>query len=141
MDIKKRIVSAYDKIRKCFPQHKWILSGSAAMLLQGIDFGRTPHDIDLLIANDTTNEYLNYKWLFNFLRHDYGLKLDFLHCVHPDSNEFISMDLYGVNDILMNTPQAVIKAKEYYIGNSTNENSIEKHKHDIETRKSKIGQL
>lgn len=140
MNIKERIVFAYDKVRNYIPQHKWILGGSAAMLLQGIDLGRTPHDINLLIANDTTNEYLKYKRLFNFARHDYGLKLDFLICGDSDNNEFVSMDLCGVNGILMETPQAVIRAKEYYIGNSISERAISKHTHDIEIIKSKIGE-
>ena len=110
------------------------------MLLQGIDFGRTPHDIDLFIANDRANEYLKYKRLFNFVRHDYGLKLDFLCCVLPDNNEFVSMNIYGVSDILMNTPKDVIKAKEYLIGKLKHENTIIKHTHDIEIIKSKIGE-
>ena len=81
MDIKERILLAYDKVRRYAPQHKWVLCGSAAMLLQGIDLGRTPHDVDLYIANDKTNEYLKYKRFFNFAHHDYGLKLDCLLCV------------------------------------------------------------
>ena len=140
MDIKERILLAYDKIRRYAPQHKWVLCGSASMLLQGIEFGRPLHDIDVYIANDRTNEYLKYKRLFNFTRHDYGLKLDVLYCFYPDKNDFCVMDFGDIKDVIMTFPQDEIKTKERYISITKYEEKIKKHTHDIEIIKSKIGE-
>ena len=50
-ELDKRICNAIKRLDEYFGKHKYIICGSVGLYIQGVDLGRVPHDLDLIIPD------------------------------------------------------------------------------------------
>lgn len=131
-DLDSRICIAIDKLDQKFGQLGYIICGSVALYIQGIDLGREPHDFDIIIPN--TNEE-NYKRYFNLVR-DSGFILDFPF--KPlNGKEEISKFSFNGKYVNCQTIKSILQCKEIIVQKNLYYNDgFKKQQKDIEKLKS-----
>ena len=119
---------------------KMLLTGSIMLKERGIDLGREPNDIDILVVSEDgigdlilpplateveTNSDDGYtvKARYKYL----GTKIDFI-CQEDGDSAY----LYDYCVLPLASVETLLKIKREYVETDTNPDSVQKHKRDIE---------
>lgn len=130
-ELDKRICNAIKRLDEYFGKHKYIICGSVALYIQGIDLGREPHDFDIFIPNKRREPLLR---LFRLIIAQSNWILDFPK--RPLEGKEVINDLvfHGLN-IKCQSVKSIMDCKYAIINDrdlSYNDGYYDKQKQDIE---------
>lgn len=134
-ELDKKIYNAIKRLDWYFGQHKYIICGSVGLYMQGIDLGREPHDLDLIIPG---KKRFGLFRLFNIVKKRSGFILDFPLRPLEDNEEVKVIDFNGLT-VKVQTKEDILKCKEIIVEKHLYyDNGMEKQKQDIEKIKNII---
>lgn len=134
-ELDQRIYNAIKRLDEYFGQHKYIICGSVALYMQGIDLGRELHDLDLIIPDRPLQTLIR---LFRIAYKQSGFILDFPKRPLEGKEEIIIIDFNGLS-VKVQTKEDILKCKRIIVKNHLYYDKGEmKQKQDIEKLKNII---
>lgn len=128
-ELDERICNAIKRLDEYFGQHNYIICGSVGLYIQGIDLGRVPHDIDLIILNKSR---IGLFRLFNIVKKRSGFILDFPKRPLENQEQITTVVFNGLS-VNVQTKSQILRCKEMIVENHLYyDNGLEKQKKDIE---------
>lgn len=141
-----------DDVRLTYEQKlevaRWIINNNSRMLLtgsimlkeRGIDLGREPNDIDILVSSDDNIEdvfmpplaevvdvFVDGNYIVKARYKYLGTKIDFI-----SQEDECSTDLEDDAILPFASVKSLLDKKREYVETDTNPDSVQKHKRDIE---------
>lgn len=136
-ELDNRICNAIKRLNEYFGERKYVICGSVALYIQGIDLGRTPHDFDIFIPNKQRKYFLR---LFRMIVTQSGWILDFPKRPLEGQEVIEDFEFHNLKvkcqtvKSIMECKQAIVKDRDL----SYNDKYYVKQQHDIEKIKLKL---
>lgn len=128
-ELDKRICNAIKRLNDYFGEQKYIICGSVGLYIQGIDLGREPHDLDIIIPNNRDQGLL--KRLFRIAYKSSGFILDFPIRPLQGNEEIIIVKFNGLT-VNVQEKHNILLCKQIIVNNHLfASKSEEKQKQDI----------
>ena len=134
-ELDERICNAIKRLDEYFGKHKYIICGSVGLYIQGVDIGREPHDLDLIILDRPIRSLIR---LFRIAYKQSGFILDFPIRPLEGNESIITIEFQGYS-VRVQTKEDILKCKKLIVKNHLYYDKGEmKQKQDIEKLKNII---
>lgn len=136
-ELDTRICNAIKRLNEYFGERKYVICGSIALYIQGIDLERIPHDFDIFIPNKHRKYFLR---LFRLIITQSDWILDFPERPLEGQEVVDDFEFYGLK-IKCQTIESIMECKQAIVENrdlSYNEKYYVKQQQDIEKIKLKL---
>lgn len=127
-----RICNAIKRLDEYFGKYEYVICGSVGLYLQGIDLGREPHDLDLIIPDKPRERFLR---LWDIVYSSSEFKLDFPIRPLEGKEEILKINFHGL-DVKVQSKANIIQCKNIIVDKHLYyDNGEKKQKQDIEKLK------
>ena len=126
-----RICNAIKRLNWYFGEKNYVICGSVALYIQGVDLGRVPHDFDIFIPDKNRELFLR---LFRLIIGQTEWLLDFPRRPLEGKEIIGDFEFQGLN-VKCQTAASILECKKLFISDkslSANEDFYNKQTQDIE---------
>lgn len=137
LELDSRICNAIKRLNDYFGERNYVICGSIALYIQGLDLGRVPHDFDIFIPNKHRKYFLR---LFRLIIAQSDWLLDFPERPLEGQEVIGDFEFHGLK-VKCQTVESILECKQAILADrnlSYSDKYYNKQQQDIEKIKLKL---